>query len=253
VEDLIMTGTRWTSRAVEVFALAALSASASGCLRAYRQQGVEISLAKVRVTRDDVVDAAKAAKRITDEVKVASEEDRPPDISAPITDLVESLENAHGSCEVAGKVLTAMQADLGRSEKPVPQTDDEIVRWVGLYARARAVWGQIMSVVASRLPPMIASAVSPKRGAGGSPWSPVEIAGLITAVTAAVGATGAGARRGIKKARERRACRDAEISEALAALDELKAKHPKSVKDACDPARKPHLRSAFVRREGGAA
>jgi hypothetical protein len=248
VEDLSMK-----RRLTEVFALAALSLAASGCLRAYRQQGVEISLTKVMAARDDVVAAAKAAKRVADEVRVAVEEDRPPDVSAPMTDLVDAVERTHGHCEVAGKVLTAMQADLGRSEKPVPQTDEEVVEWVGMYARASAVWRQVTSVIASRLPPMIASAVSPKRGAGGSPWSPVEIAGLITAVTAAVGATGAGARRGIKRSRERRACRDAEIAEALTALDELKAKHPKAVKDVCDPARKPHLRSAFVRREGGAA
>lgn len=221
----------------------------SGCgLTQYRQQGVELSLVKIRTVRDDAVVVAKAVKVVSEELTKAVQQDRPPDVVRPMEEIVKSLERIHGQCEIAGKILSTMQADLGRSEKPIPQSDEEIKQWVGMYTRTSAMWGQITSILASRLPPMLGGIVAPKK-IPGVPWSPVEIIGLITGSLAAVGALGEGTRRGVKRVRAKRANHAAVVEEALSALDELKKKHPGDVKKATTKEKCPHLRAAFVRRE----
>jgi hypothetical protein len=212
-----------------------------GCfMRKYRQQAVEISRREVTEARGEVAEATKAVVEIAQALT-----DPAPDVSAAVARAATALQGAHGHVELAGRVLSVMQADVGRTEDPAPEGKAAVLAWCVQYRMAAAAMQAAMSALGSRVPFLKPKPSPPVKG-----WSPTSIVGLVTAALAAVGAAGEGARRGVKRSKRKRETHDAELAEALSALDEIKGRHPKAVKEACARDKRPHLRAAFVRREG---
>ncbi|MHC5057361.1 MAG: hypothetical protein ACYTKD_22020 [Planctomycetota bacterium] len=242
---------------VRAFAVAVMSLLCpSGCVLAqFRQQAVEYSLGATSRARDEIVNAAKATREIAEEVEAAAVEERRPEIAGPVQELATALSAAHGHAEEAGKTLAAVQEDLGRPQTPAPATPEAAETLRARYRSASRMWKMAMSWVKSRLPLSVRGPSSPQQLSGGG-WSPTGIAGLIGAIVTAAAGLGEGARRGIKRVRQRAAEKDAEAAEAHAeaedamrALDEIKKANPEAVKKATDRKRHPDLRRAYVRRE----
>jgi hypothetical protein len=218
-----------------------------GCFTGkYRQQGVEVSLRETEAIRTDVAEATKAVVEIAQEIETAVAEDRPPEVSAAVTEAATALQSAHDRANLVGQVLGVMQEDVGRTEKPAPKTKAEVVAWCAKYRMVVQVTRMLSAAVASRVP--LGGLFKPKPKLPAKGWSATSIAALISAALAAVGA-GEGARRGVKRVKRKRADHAEFEAEALAALDEIKRKHPKAVKEATKADKRPHVRAAFVRRE----
>jgi hypothetical protein len=224
-----------------------------GCVMTrYRQQGLEIGLSGAEDARGQIVTAAKAMQRVAEEVGKAAAEERAPNIGAPAGEAARALQAAHDHVEEIGETLAVMQQDVGRSPVPPPATPAEREAWRARYRAASRLLNMAMSWVRGAISAAVGRRVGGPAGPAHSDWSPASIVGLITAITAAAGAAGETARRGVKRSRSSRAARRAELAEALDALDEVKAKHPRAVKDATARGKRPALRAAFVRREEGA-
>jgi hypothetical protein len=225
----------------------------SGCVMTrYRQQGLEIGLSGAEDAREQIVTAAKAMQRVAEEVGKAAAEERAPSIGAPAGEAARALQAAHDHVEEIGETLAVMQQDVGRSPVPPPATPAEREAWRARYRAASRLLNMAMSWARGAISAAVGRRVGAPAGPAPEGWSPASVAGLIGAITAAVGAAGETARRGVKRSRAKRAGHDAELAEALDALDEVKARHPRAVKEATRADRRAHLRRAFVRREGGA-
>jgi hypothetical protein len=227
-----------------------------GCMvTEYRQQAVEYSLAQAARARDEIASAAEAGRRLAEELSAAAGEEREAQVAEPMEKLAASLASAHASSEEAGKTLAVVQEDLGRPASPPPEDAQAAEAMRIQYRAASRIWKTAVSWVKSQLPLPARLAGSGQAPSGGG-WTPGGIAGLVTAVTAALAGAGEATRRGVKTVRRRMAEKDAElegaraeVDEAMQALDEVKAAHPKAVKAAADRDRRPNLRRAYVRRE----
>jgi Sec-independent protein translocase protein TatA len=127
------------------------------------------------------------------------------------------------------------------------------------YRAASRLWKMAVSWAKSSLPAPVQGMIKSPASTGGG-WSATGIAGVITAITAALAGAGEATRRGVKSMRRRQAEREverdreleaahAEAEEAMQALDEVKSRHPQTVKAATDRKKRPNLRRAYVRRE----
>ena len=243
-------------RQVRMLVLALAILVTPGCVMSqYRQQAVEYSLNEATRARDDIMAAAKATRDITAELHAAAIEERAPVIDAPAARVAEALAQAHSHAEEVGKTLAVVQEDLGRPAS-APPADPQAAEALRMqYRAASRLWKMAVSWARSQLPLPVRPTGSAQAGPGGG-WTPGEIAGLVTAITAALAGLGEATRRGVKTVRQRMAEKDAEVDaarseteEAMQALDEVKSRHPQTVKAATDRKKRPNLRRAYVRRE----
>jgi hypothetical protein len=238
---------------------AALLASAGCMVTEYRQQAVEYSLARTARARDGIAAAADAGRQVAEEIAAAAAQERPVDVARPLEALAASLSVAHASAEEAGKTLAVVQEDLGRPQTPAPIDPQAAEALRMQYRAASRLWKMAVSWAKSSLPAPVQGMIKSPASTGGG-WSATGIAGVITAITAALAGAGEATRRGVKSMRRRQAEREverdreleaahAEAEEAMQALDEVKSRHPQTVKAATDRKKRPNLRRAYVRRE----
>jgi hypothetical protein len=235
---------------------AALLASAGCMVTEYRQQAVEYSLARTARARDEIAAAAEAGCQVAEEIAAAAAEERPVDVARPLEALAASLSAAHENADEAGKTLAVVQEDLGRPQTPAPVDPQAAEALRMQYRAASRLWKMAVSWAKASLPAPVQGMIKSPASAGGGGWSATGIAGVITAITAALAGAGEATRRGVKTLRRKQEERDAELEaahaeaeEAMQALDEVKSRHPQTVKAATDRKKRPNLRRAYVRRE----